>query len=178
MSVPWELLAPFIALAITAAAMQAAVALTGALRTRDFYRFEGSSRESLARQFPLTTIDQSSADDRRKAITPFLDAVHKAANTAQTRYHNVVARGAGCLVTAFIALVLSTMPPDESSWLNWSLLNHNSVEYVLAWLDAITIVFVLVLYLYASNANRCWITARVGTELLRQYRFSTCFFRT
>jgi hypothetical protein len=101
---------------------------------------------------------------------------HNRAVSSADAVTNAVVRSAGCLVTAFIALVLSTLPPDEPLWSNWLLVNHHSVEHVLSWLDAITIVFVLILYLYASGANRRWIAARVGTELLRQYQFLNVIF--
>jgi hypothetical protein len=71
MGVSWAMLAPFIAIAITIAAMQAAVVLTGAIRSRDFHRFEDQSRDSLARQFRLPTVDPSAAEERRKSLSPF-----------------------------------------------------------------------------------------------------------
>jgi hypothetical protein len=56
------------------------------------------------------------------------------------------------------------------------LADHQSVEYVLTWLDAVAILFVLILFLYARSASRRWIVARVGTELLRQYQFQNIVF--
>jgi hypothetical protein len=73
MGVSWGMLAPFIALAITIAAMQAAVVLTGAIRSHDFRRFEDQSRDCLARRFPFPTIAPSAAEERRKSLSPFLD---------------------------------------------------------------------------------------------------------
>jgi hypothetical protein len=102
--VSWGMLAPFIALAITVAAMQAAVVLTGAIRGRDYRRFEDESKERRARRFPLPTIDPSTADVRRKSLSPFLDKRHEAASATQTTYYNAVVRSAGCLVLAFLAL--------------------------------------------------------------------------
>jgi hypothetical protein len=84
--------APFIALAITFAAMQAAVVPTGAVPSRDYHRFEDESRDSLARRFPLPTLDPSTGEERRKSLSPFLDNAHKAASAAQTSYCNPVAR--------------------------------------------------------------------------------------
>ena len=172
----WGVLAPFIALAITFAAMQGAVALTGAIRRRDYRLFEDRTRDSFARQFPIPTLDKSPAEDRRKALARFLDKIHQAANAAQTRYHNAVVRSAGCLVVAFIALTLGTLPQEDWQLIDRLLVNDQRVEQVLTWLDAIAILFVLIVFLFAGNANRRWIAARVGTELLRQYQFLNVVF--
>jgi hypothetical protein len=174
--VSWEVLAPFIAFAITFVAMEAAVALTGAIRRRDYRLFEDRSKESFARQFSIPTIGQSAAEEPRKALAQFLDKIHQAANAAQTRYHNAVVRSAGCLGVAFIALTLGTLQQGDWQSMDGLLVNHQPVEQVLTWFDAIATLFVLILFLYAGNANRRWIAARVGTELLRQYQFLNVVF--
>jgi hypothetical protein len=86
------MLAPFIALAVTFAAAQAAVVPTGAVRSRDYRRFEDKSSECLARRFPLPTLDPSTGEERRKLLSPFLATAHKAASAAQTTYCNAAAR--------------------------------------------------------------------------------------
>jgi len=172
MVVSWGMLAPFIALAITVAAMQAAVVLTGAIRGRDYRRFEDESKERLARRFPLPTIDPSTADVRRKSLSPFLDKRHKAASATQTTYYNAVVRSAGCLVLAFLALAFSTLRPEDwPAWLHWP-----SVELLLNWVDVVAILFVLILFLYGRTASRPWLADRAGTELLRQYQFLSVVF--
>ena len=90
--VSWGMLAPFIALAVTFAAAQAAVVPTGAVRSRDYRRFEDKSSECLARRFPLPTLDPSTGEERRKLLSPFLATAHKAASAAQTTYCNAAAR--------------------------------------------------------------------------------------
>ena len=115
----WSVLAPLVAFAITFAGMQTAVAVIGLMRRRDFRLFEDRSKESFARQFPIPTIGQSAAEERRKALSRFVDKIHQAANAAQTSYHNAVVRSAGCLGMAFIALVLGTLP--EEDWQSSSL---------------------------------------------------------
>src|SRR5436190_1817594 len=102
----WGEVAPFVALVITLVGMQAAVVLTTGIRKHDFYRYEDRSRKDFARQFPLPPVDQSPAEQRRKALSPFVEKVHNTANAAQTTYHNAVVRSAGCLVLAFTGLVL------------------------------------------------------------------------
>ena len=172
MGVSWGVLAPFISLAITFAAMQAAVFLTGTIRGCDYRRFEGESKERIARQFPLPSVDQSTADERRKSLSPFLDKGHKAANAAQTKYYNAVVRSAGCLVLAFLALAFGTLRPEDwPAWLDWPFL-----ELVLNWVDVIAIIFVLILFLYGRRAGRPWIAGRTGTELIRQYQFLSVVF--
>jgi hypothetical protein len=172
MGVSWGMLAPFIALAITFAAMQAAVVVTGAIRGRDYRRFEDKSKERLARQFPLPTIDPSTAEQRRKSLSPFLDKAHQAASAAQTKYYNAVVRSAGCLVLAFLALAFGSLRPEDwSAWVDWP-----SLELVLNWVDVIAILFVLILFFYGRRACRPWIAGRAGTELLRQYQFLSVVF--
>ena len=173
---PWSVLAPIIALAITFAVAQAAAVLTGAIRKRDYRLFEDRSMESLANQFPVATLGRSAAEERRKALAPLLDKVHQVANKAQTRYHNAVVRSAGCLVVAFIALVLGTLREEDWQLVGVLPVHHQLVEQVLTWIDAIAILLVLILFLYAGGANRRWIAARLGTELLRQYQFLNVVF--
>jgi hypothetical protein len=156
--------------------MQAAVAITGVIRKRDYRLFEHKSHESFARQFPLATIDHSQAAERLKALSPFVETAQKAANAAQTIYHNAVVRSAGCLMTAFIALVLGTLPEQDWPRISWPLTDLQAVEYVLTWVDAIAVVFVVFLFLYARRVSRRWIVLRVGTELLRQYQFLNVVF--
>jgi hypothetical protein len=170
----WGWIAPIIAVAITVAAMQAAVVLTGTIRRRDYRLFEDQSRESITRQFPLASLNQSQADERRKAIAPFLDKVHKAANEAQTTYHNSVVRSVGCLVLGFLGLVIGTIPQQD--WPRALAVHHELIESTLTWLDAIAIISVLVLFLYARRTGQRWIAARTGVELLRQYQYLNFIF--
>ena len=172
----WSVLAPLIAFAITFVGMQVAVALTGLMRRRDFRLFEDRSKESFARQFPIPANGQSAAEERRKALSRSVDKIHQAANAAQTSYHNAVVRSAGCLAVAFIALVLGALPEEDWQSSGGPLLDPQLVEHVLTWVDAIAIILVLILYLYAGSANRRWIAARAGAEFLRQYQFLNVVF--
>jgi hypothetical protein len=172
MGVFWGLLAPLTALAITVAAMQAAVILTGTIRTRDFRRFEDQCKDRIARCFPVPAIDQSIAEERRRSISPLLDKAHKAASAAQTTYHNAVVRSAGCLVLAFVALAFGALAPDD--WPAW--LDRSSFELVLSWIDVIAMLSVLILFLYGRMSCSPWIAGRAGTELLRQYQFLSVVF--
>src|SRR5262245_50670834 len=92
----WGVLAPVIAIVLTLAAAQTAVILTGAIRNRDYRRFEDKSREDLAQQYNLPTIFPSTAEDRYRSLSRLVRKTHTAANAAQTRYHNAVVRSAGC----------------------------------------------------------------------------------
>jgi hypothetical protein len=172
MAVSWAILAPVIALAITLAAMQVAVVLTGTIRSHDYRRFEDKSRVSLARRFPLPVIDRSAAEQRRKSVSPFLDKAHKAATAAQTTYYAAVVRSAGCLVVAFLSLALGTIRPAD--WPAW--IDRPFLESVLSWIDAIAIMLVLILFLYGRMVCRPWIARRAGAELLRQYQFVSLVF--
>jgi SMODS and SLOG-associating 2TM effector domain 1 len=177
MSAYWVWLAPVIALAITLAGIQAAVALTAVIRTRDYRRFEDRSRERLARQLPLPTVDRMPVEELRRAFSPALDKLHQIANSTQTAYHNAVVRSAAALAVAFVGLVLGTTPQHD--WLPKVVglfANHQVVEYVLTWLDAIAIVSVLVLFVYARGVSRRWIVSRVEAELLRQYQYLNVVF--
>jgi hypothetical protein len=176
MNVSWGGLAPFTALVATLVAMQSAVAATGAIRRRDYRLFEYSSKESFAREFPLATIDHSTAEESWQALSSLIDKMHKAANAAQTTYHHAVVRSAGCLVLAFLAMVLGTISQQDWPRTSWPLTDYQAIEHLLTWIDAITIVFVLVLFLYARSAGHRWIAARVGTELLRQHQFLNLIF--
>ncbi len=169
----WSVLAPLAALAITVATMHTATALARAIRRSDYQLFEDASKESYAREFPIPTFDQSPAEESRKSLSPFVDMMHQAANARQTSYHNAVAGSAGCLVAAFLAQVLGTLPEDD--WRSMGA-NYQQIEHVLTWLDAIAILLVLTLFHDARKANRHWITARAGTELLRQYQFLNLVF--
>jgi hypothetical protein len=170
----WEVIAPLIAMAITLAAMQAAVALTGAIRSRDYRRFEDKSSEALAEQFPMPTADQSAADERRRAISPFVGEAHKAANAAQTSYHNTVVRSAGCLALAFSALAFGTLPPEF--WPLKAPLDWPSIELVLSWLEVFGLLFMLLLFVRGQMTRRPWIMDRIGTELRRQYQILSVVF--
>jgi hypothetical protein len=175
MGVSWGILAPFfIALAITFAFMLIAVVVTGAIRGRDYRHFENKSKEGLAREFPLPTVDQSTAEERRKSLSPFLDKAHKSASATQTRYYNAVVGSAGCLVLAFLALAFGTLRSEDwpfEAWLHWQ-----SLEGVLSWLDAIAMLFVLFLFLIGRKIGARWITVRAGTEFLRQYQILSVVF--
>jgi hypothetical protein len=175
MSVYW--LAPLIAVAILFALVEAEVALTGAVRRHDFRRFEDRSRASFARKFPLPKVEPSRAEERRKAVSPFLKTMHNATNAAQTTYHNAVARSTGCLAVAFLALVLDTSLHDMPS-MNWLSVYRHLVEDVLIWVDAIAFIFVLILFFYARSASQRWIVARVGAECSASTNSSTSSFRT
>jgi hypothetical protein len=50
-------------------------------------------------------------------------------------------------------------------------LDWPALELVLSWIDAIAIIFVLILFLYGRMACRPWIAGRSGAELIRQYQF-------
>ncbi len=161
-------MAPLIAMVVTLVGMEAAVVLTGAIRSHDYRLFEDKSSESLAKQFPIPTIDRSAAEERRRSLSPFLYRAHRAANAAQTRYHNAVVRSAGCLALAFSALSLGTFLAEL--WPAKAPLDWPSLELVLSWLEVIALLLVLVLFLHGHLTRRSWIVGRVGTELLRQYQ--------
>jgi hypothetical protein len=55
-------------------------------------------------------------------------------------------------------------------------LDWPSVELLLSWLDALALLFVLVLFFHGSITRRPWIKGRVGTELLRQYQILSVVF--
>ena len=168
MNVPWGILAPLIAVVITFAAMQGAVALTDAIRRRDYRRFEDQNESAVALRFPLPTISPSAADQQRKTLSPFWDIAHKAAGSAQTTYHNAVVRSAGCLVLAFLTLAFGALPPTD--WPASARLDVASLELVLSWIEAIAILSMLVLFIYGRVTCRPWIASRTGAELLRQYQ--------
>lgn len=171
MCVNWQWLAPLLALIITLIAMQTAVVLTGAIRTRNYRRFENKNKAAIARQFSLPPgIPSSQAEERRRALSPFVTASHQTANAAQTVYHNAVARSVGSLVIAFIGLVLGDIPPQDWPAIGGLAAQHAQIEYLLNWLDCIAMLSVLVLFLYAHKASGRWIAVRSGTELLRQYQ--------
>ena len=56
---------------------------------------------------------------------------------------------------------------------SWLQADYHSIEYVLTWIDAIAVILVLVLFLYARSVSQRWLVARAGVELLRQYQFLT-----
>jgi hypothetical protein len=162
-----ELALPFIALAIVLLVMEAAVLLTNAIRSHDFRRFEDKSESGNTQSFPLPASDGSEADNRRKAMSPLLRSAHEGANAAQTVYHDAVVRSAGCLALAFLVLAFDSLRANDlPGWLNWEYL-----ESLSSWIDALTIVFVLILFLYGRRISRTWIAGRAGIELLRQYQF-------
>jgi hypothetical protein len=174
MGASWGVFAPLIAIVITFVAIQAGVFLTDALRSHDYRLFEDQSRDSLARRFPLPTVDPSTAEEHRRSLSALLDRAHKSASKAQTSYHKAVVRSAGCLGLAFVALALGTLPPED--WPLKARLDWPSVELVLSWLDAIALLFVLILFLHGRRTRRPWIAGRAGTELLRQYQILSVVF--
>jgi hypothetical protein len=171
MGVSWGISAPFIAFVIIVAAIEAAGMLSRAIRERDYNKFENDGEERLSREFPLPSIDSSTAEVHYKLFAPYINKQHKAANVAQARYYNAVVRSAGCLVLAFIALALGTFRPGD-----WARLDWEPLEILLNWIDVIAIVFVLILFLYGRIASRLWIADRAITELLRQYQFLSLVF--
>ena len=104
----WEIMELMATFTLTLILAQLATTLTGIIRTRDFQRLENQSRDRIARQFPIAFKYPSAAEDFRTALKPLVDTAHDAANVPQTRYHNAVARSAGCLVLTFLALVVSS----------------------------------------------------------------------
>jgi hypothetical protein len=170
MALPWQILAPIIALAITFAVMQSAVFVIGRIRARDYRRFESNSEQRLVERFPIPTAEASPAEVRRTSISLLLDKVHRIANLAQTTYYNAVVRSASCLVLAFVALAFGTLRTDDwPSWANW-------LPVVLSWVDVIAILFVLALFYQGRRASQPWIAARANTEFLRQYQFVNIVF--
>jgi hypothetical protein len=173
---PSELLPLLIAVGVTFLGMQVAVALTQLMRRHDYALFEDRSKDSVAREFPIHTMRKSPAEERRRTLARFVDRTHQAAIAAQTRYYNAVVRSASGLVVAFIALVLGNSREDNWPWMATALVVHPLVEHVLMWVDAIAIILILILFLYAGSVNRRWLSARVGSELLRQYQFLELVF--
>jgi len=167
-------LAPLIAIVITLLTTQAAVVLTDAIRRHDYRLFEDKSEDSLARRFPLPTVNPSTAEERHRSLSPFLDNAHKAASAAQTTCYNAVVRSSGCLLLAFLALVIGTLPSED--WPLKTQLNWPSLELVLSWLDTIALLFLVILFLYGRMTRRSWIAGRAGTELLRQYQIFSVLF--
>ena len=126
----WGLLAPFVALGITVAVTQAAVVLTGVIRERTYRRFEDESKERLARRFPLSAVDLSIAEERRKSLSSSFDKAYRAANAAQTKYYNAVVRSVACLVLAFVALAFGTFRQDDwQARLDWPSLQHATADH-------------------------------------------------
>lgn len=169
----WSVLSPVVALGATLLAMLAAIAFTTRRRSRDYRRFEDRSREELGRKFPIPSIAQSAAEERRNALSQPVNKVHQSANQSQTRYHHAVVGSAACIAVAFVALVLGSLP--EEVWQAMPV-RHSDVERVLTWIDAIAIITVLILFYVGGWANRQWLRARAGTELLRQYQFLSVVF--
>jgi hypothetical protein len=168
----WQMLAPTIALAITIAVMQFFVFVAHKIREHDYRRFEDDCELRLAERFPIPKAGESTAEERRKSISPFFDEAHRKANLAQTTYYNAVVRSAGCLVLAFVALAFGTLRPED--WpdrVEWP-----RIEWLLSWVDVIAIFFVLVLFYQGRQASRPWITARANAELLRQNQFLNMVF--
>jgi hypothetical protein len=120
------------------------------------------------------TIHPSAAEEQLRSLSSLLGKAHKAANAAQTSYHNAVVRSAGCLALAFSALAFGTFPPEF--WPLKAPLDWPSFELVLSWLEAIALLFMLLLFLHGHMTRRPWIVGRVGTELLRQYQILSIVF--
>jgi hypothetical protein len=168
------IITPLVALAITFFAMQVAAVATGVLRRRDYRHFEDKSRDFLLANYAFPEIAPSSAEERRKSLSPFVDKAHRAANATQTAYHNAVVRSAGCLALAFLALAAGTLHPQA-----WPLMATSSAippELLLSWLDTISLFFVLILYIYGRKVCYPWIASRTGAELLRQYQMLYVIF--
>src|SRR3989442_1140746 len=101
MSVSLEILAPLLSLAFVLVGTQVVVALTSALRTREYRNFEDRSAGPLRDEFAIPpTSDKSEAEDRRRMFSPLLDGAHSRTNATQTSYHNAVARSTGALAVA------------------------------------------------------------------------------
>jgi hypothetical protein len=169
----WEMLAPFAALATTAIAALLAVMLTSRLRTHDYRRFEHKSQRAWARRYRIPCADQ-----RREELGDLLQPVHEATSRAQTKYHNAVVGSAGCLLLAFLALTAGTLPHGQwpLSLLPTDVLD--GLERLLIWVDTIAIVSALLLFWRGREANKRWIAARAGTELLRQFQSLSAVFPT
>jgi hypothetical protein len=183
MGVSWEILAPLIALVVTAASMRLAIFGTGWVRRHDYLLFENSSRKELTQTFPLPKIEPSVAELRRKLLSPLVDKLHQDAREAQTTYYNAVVSSAGCLVLAFLALALATFRPEDlpQSWSTLPPLKFLSqtwpqVEWFLNWVDVIAIGYVLLIFHRGHRASGTWLAVRARTEFLRQYQFLDLVF--
>lgn len=174
----WEIVAPLGALAVTAIASQTAVRFASRLRASDYQRFENQSKGALARQFGISSGVPSAAEDRRRTLSPLVKEVHGAAILAQTKYHNAVARSVGCLVAAFLALTLGTLPHQVWPFRLLPPEGMHAWKALLTWVDLIAIASVLALFWWGRVTNERWIVARAYTELLRQLQFVSMVFPT
>ena len=166
----WWILAPLIAVALTFVAMWLFIVLMNAIRRYDYRLFEDKCAPDLAERFALPRSDQSTAEQRRKSFSPFINKVHQSASAAQTNYHNAIVGSAGCLVLAFLALACGTLTPTLPS--DW----RYPLDLLLNSVDLIAIAAVLALFFYGRWANPLWIKQRVGAELLRQYQYFKVVF--
>jgi hypothetical protein len=156
-----------LAIAIVAVVVPIATLCARTLRARKYHRFDNQSEKALKRQFPLPVAGGSAAEQRRTSFSPFLDSAHQAANAQQTRYYMAVMGSTSCLVLAFLALAFGTLGLEE---------NRPFLASVLNWIDVIAILFVVLLYYFGRTANKRWLPARAGVELLRQYQYLSVAF--
>jgi hypothetical protein len=175
MCAQWDEIAPIAAIVVTLAATEAAVLVAGALRSRDYHRFENRNASIISDKFPLPNADLPALEIRRKSLSSALDEVYKAAGDAQTRYFNNVVRSAACLVLAFLCLAIGAFlaqrgaPPSAPS-------NAAAPELVLSWIETIAIIAVLLLYWRGRAASTPWIRKRTEAEFLRQFQILSVIF--
>ena len=172
MSLPWGI-GVLIAIGITFFAMELATAAIAAMRRRSFRHFEKSSEDAIHHEFPIPKLDGSQVAEHSDVLSSLVRECHNEAVEAQTVYHKAVIRSVACLVVAFLALVLGMLP--RQSW-DGLTVDYETSEHVLCWLDAITILFVLALFVHARAASARWLKARATSELLRQYHFLGLIF--
>ena len=165
------LVPPVIAFVIVLVAMWLSAGIARAVRTHDYRLFKDANKEAFVQSIPIPSFDRSPSDERLEALSVFVDAMHEKANAIQTRYHNAVAGSAGCLAVAFFALTLGTLAQEGGP-----LAKHHEIEHTLIWIDVFAILFVLILFQRGQDANRGWIVARAGVELVRQYQFLDLVF--
>src|ERR1700755_938664 len=91
-----------VASCVTFVIAESVVAFTGHLRRTDYRRFERLNEAAINDRFPINGPEAFKLDERQKAFSLQVKSMHEAANLAQTTYHDVVARSAGCLVVAFL----------------------------------------------------------------------------
>ncbi len=165
----WYVLAPLLALAVVVATMQLFVALAGAIRFRDYQRFENWSAKKIRKEFPLPGTASTAGEDRRAAFAPLLAEMHQSANRAQTAYHDAVVRSAACLALGFAAMAGGTLATDD--WPGMFRLQALPWQFFLGCVDTVALIFVLVLFLHGTVRYRPWIAKRAETELVRQYQY-------
>jgi hypothetical protein len=170
----WNLIAPLLALAVVIVTMQLFVALAGAIRSRDYRRFENRSAERIRKEFHLPRPDSRTGEERRDAFAAHVDKLHETANRAQTVYHDAVARSSACLALGFAALAGSTLSPGD-----WPVLlrfQRLPWQLFLGCTDTLALVLVLILFLHGKSRYCPWIIRRADTELARQYQYLSVLF--